>query len=109
MSHWTRAFENHRRLQPHQVGSRYIGECKCGWQSKSKFSRAIANRSVGLHVSAAIKRADKKDDEAIKAHYANKNANHAQDFVGCEHPVCVAAGSIELTKLKEIQDEALGR
>lgn len=51
-----------------QIGDSLVGECSCGWRSKfySRGSHGVgagaagwARRSVGLHRTAAIKRADK--------------------------------------------------
>jgi hypothetical protein len=57
----------HQHDSPRLFGSsprdRWVGRCLCGWESSlSKSSRAIANRSAGLHVSAAWRRASRAYD-----------------------------------------------
>ena len=54
-------YADHQRQAPVLIdGDGWVGSCRCGWRSnrvrKGDRGRAIANRSAGLHVSAAWKR-----------------------------------------------------
>lgn len=93
MTNWIRAFRDHMRLTAEPHGRSFIGKCKCGYKTTPKLSRAIANRSVGLHITAALKRADRADSATIEMHYAR---GHKGQFLGCEVEECVAAGSTEI-------------
>lgn len=47
-------------------GHRYVGACACGWTGDCAYrDRGTANRSVGLHVSAAWRRAERLCDAAM--------------------------------------------
>lgn len=79
------AAETHYRLpaEPVEVDSlgepgttvtRYVGRCACGWPSRPKGRRAVANRSAGLHVTLAGKRVERAAKAAFEAKLAELDA-----------------------------------